>query len=268
MNKFPVVVIDKHGKLDHTFFKAYTVYQGDPPYVERKYKRQLPRVLRPDKQGRVTLSIPGYTYKQKPGVLLEMSNPANWNPNLIAIAKTSGPHTKGAQFIYVAHALGTHFYKIGIAAGVKKRLAGLQTGSPLPLQVAAVSPTRLPNAGDTEHALHSAYARYRIRHEGRGLEWFTFPPPVVKSLIDMVTRGLFETLTYHQDEGCWVVTNTDGLLAGDIQEAMNQLMRHTTLLNRPVTEDLIDHALDHMNRSVSDSERAQIHNWFGAGGLR
>lgn len=84
-------------------------------------------------------------------------------------------------YIYIVHAAGSHFIKIGYAADVYARKAELQVGCPYPLRILYIQPTS--NALIDEGKLHERFARYRLRGE-----WFELPssvPDVLEILGDL-----------------------------------------------------------------------------------
>lgn len=74
-----------------------------------------------------------------------------------------------AGYIYVIGMPGVQAVKIGWAANVRTRLAGLQTGSPFPLTV--LWKRRIPNTPAVEAALHQLFNSKRVRGE-----WFDLGP--------------------------------------------------------------------------------------------
>ena len=72
------------------------------------------------------------------------------------------------QWVYLVHARGTNFYKIGIASCVKTRLHGLQNASPHELSLVTV----IPGSQSLEKAIHRRFRGHRVRGE-----WFEFKTP-------------------------------------------------------------------------------------------
>lgn len=65
--------------------------------------------------------------------------------------------------VYLIRQKGTSICKIGHSFQIKKRLVGLQTASPNPLELV----TYVPASRRTEKAIHSLFKRWRVRGE-----WF------------------------------------------------------------------------------------------------
>ena len=78
-----------------------------------------------------------------------------------------------AQYLYIIHEKGTHYYKIGISDDPDKRLADLQTGNPRELERISVMKFD-QNVKDVEGNLQQELKRYRKGIKG-GTEWFKFP---------------------------------------------------------------------------------------------
>lgn len=78
--------------------------------------------------------------------------------------------------LYLLNLEGTRFCKIGVAADVQKRVAYIQTGSPISVIVAAVFAT--PYALEVERAAH----RYLADRKVRG-EWFNILPIEAEAVI-------------------------------------------------------------------------------------
>lgn len=70
------------------------------------------------------------------------------------------------QYVYLVQS-GDDYFKIGIANDPKSRLAQLQTGNPIKLQL--VSCYAFEDATPVEKALHQKYSEFRVNGE-----WFTF----------------------------------------------------------------------------------------------
>ncbi len=79
------------------------------------------------------------------------------------------PNVPGVYFVRVGDLL-----KIGKADNVRKRLSGLQTGSPLKLELLAVAPGGLPE----EVYFHESFAAHRRRGE-----WFELCPPIIREIV-------------------------------------------------------------------------------------
>jgi len=71
--------------------------------------------------------------------------------------------------VYVVHAVGTHFIKIGVTNNMTHRLKTLQTASPYKLEIVCCFQNPV-GIGNLETMLHTAFAKYR--HRG---EWFEVP---------------------------------------------------------------------------------------------
>jgi hypothetical protein len=69
--------------------------------------------------------------------------------------------------IYLIHAVGTHYFKIGVASNPKKRLTDLQCASPHELKLLT---TREGDQG-LEQVIHFHFETYRKHVRG---EWFCF----------------------------------------------------------------------------------------------
>lgn len=90
------------------------------------------------------------------------------------------PTTKHPGFVYVIHATGTSRIKIGFSASPKDRLAQLQTGSPVPLQLLA----SWPGSVERERRVHRYLSQFR-----QSGEWFEVPPFVGLQIYELVTKG-------------------------------------------------------------------------------
>jgi hypothetical protein len=88
-------------------------------------------------------------------------------------------HRSDDTHLYVVYNRATLHAKIGRAQDVDRRLAQLQTGSPVALEVVL----EVPFAGWTEPVLHTAFVAYRT--EG---EWFRSAGPVIRFVEQMWSR--------------------------------------------------------------------------------
>lgn len=79
-------------------------------------------------------------------------------------------------YVYLVWAKGTDLYKIGSSQYPEKRLPGLQTGSPLELEMIAV--IERSDYEFHERQLHSKWAWYRTQGE-----WFKFHPTMVTQVL-------------------------------------------------------------------------------------
>lgn len=70
--------------------------------------------------------------------------------------------------IYLIHAIGSDFYKIGSAKDVRKRLCNLQTACPFALKLLSTRDGDIPS----EQAIHSHLKAFHVRGE-----WFLFASP-------------------------------------------------------------------------------------------
>lgn len=89
------------------------------------------------------------------------------------------PVTPKTGYIYVVGAPCIQAVKIGHAANVADRVAGLQTGSPLPLIV--LWQHRTLNPKSVEDTLHKRFRDKRVRGE-----WFDLGPDAVRIVRDAV----------------------------------------------------------------------------------
>lgn len=86
-----------------------------------------------------------------------------------AVERALNPPPDG-EWIYLIHAVGTQFYKIGITCNLQRRFTALQHASPFDLQVL----TKIPGNTAMEYALHKTLAHNRVRGE-----WYSFDSPEV-----------------------------------------------------------------------------------------
>lgn len=71
--------------------------------------------------------------------------------------------------LYLIHAVGSDFYKIGYAVNVKRRMAALQTGCPYILKLLSSREGTMAN----ELALQNHFKQFHFRGE-----WFCFGSPI------------------------------------------------------------------------------------------
>lgn len=87
--------------------------------------------------------------------------------------------------IYLLHAQGTHYYKIGFTdTDVERRKASLQTGCPFRLVIAS----SIPGDKRMEIQIHQRWAKYKSDAMN---EWYIFPPQIIESVLetDFATGG-------------------------------------------------------------------------------
>lgn len=85
------------------------------------------------------------------------------------------PTTKSTGYVYFIRAIGVNKVKIGYSVSPKWRLATLQTGSPLPLEMFGLC----PGTPSTESDFHAKYANFHSHGE-----WFDLPEKEVNFLAD------------------------------------------------------------------------------------
>jgi hypothetical protein len=68
--------------------------------------------------------------------------------------------------LYILQSDITGTIKIGRTDGIKRRIDGLQTGSPHKIKLIAY----IPNKGHLEHYFHDRLSKFRLRQNG---EWFS-----------------------------------------------------------------------------------------------
>jgi hypothetical protein len=103
-------------------------------------------------------------------------------------------------YVYLIHALGTNYYKIGLAGKPEKRLIQLQTGSVQELRL--IKRISMWNMHRVESALHHKYASYRIRDKS---EWFELSDYLRHQVITTM-----EELISYQGYSCQVVLQKRG----------------------------------------------------------
>lgn len=92
----------------------------------------------------------------------------------------SNPTTQPQEFVYVIHAIGTSFIKIGYSTNPQSRLTALQTASPYALRILGFWPgNRL-----TERRIHKYLSQFR-----RSGEWFSVPPFCCLRIWEIVRHG-------------------------------------------------------------------------------
>lgn len=84
------------------------------------------------------------------------------------------------KHVYFIEAVGLDKVKVGIADDVGRRLAGLQTASPVELRLLAA----VPGDESLEQRIHASLSRYRVRGE-----WFFLTPAVLAS-IEQIARDV------------------------------------------------------------------------------
>jgi hypothetical protein len=77
-----------------------------------------------------------------------------------------------AGYVYVVHAVGMSYVKIGKTTNFFKRFQQLQRGTLFPLQILSVA--RVPDMDREERELHALYQRYHVRGE-----WYNAPPDML-----------------------------------------------------------------------------------------
>jgi len=82
-----------------------------------------------------------------------------------------------AGYVYLVWAKGTDMYKIGSSQYPEKRLPGLQTGSPVKLQL--IASRAFDDYEYQEKRLHSFWEKFREQGE-----WFQFHPLVLPRVLD------------------------------------------------------------------------------------
>ena len=95
------------------------------------------------------------------------------------------------NYLYLIHAKTTTWYKIGVTGNIDKRLAQLQTSTPLDLEVIAHCVCH--NAYGAEAYLHEQYKDNKVKGE-----WFSLSEDEITTLInqyhkDEFTKGSFYT---------------------------------------------------------------------------
>ena len=88
-------------------------------------------------------------------------------------SKTPKPEPSYSSLVYLIHGAGHH--KIGIALDVKKRLKGIQTSCPFPVEI--LMTWKSENALGVEQAMHRRFAQHRLKGE-----WFQLPAGVLAML--------------------------------------------------------------------------------------
>lgn len=83
------------------------------------------------------------------------------------------PTINSTGYIYFIRATGTNKVKIGYSISPRWRLATLQTGSPLPLEIIGLCSGSL----ETEARFHSVYAEYHSHGE-----WFDLPDDAIAAI--------------------------------------------------------------------------------------
>jgi predicted nucleic acid-binding Zn ribbon protein len=87
--------------------------------------------------------------------------------------------------VYIVHAVGTGYYKIGKAGNALDRFLALRTASPAELRVIRFFETE--ETKELETGLHGVFAA----HRRRGSEWFLLPHGDVTFLMKASVKGLF-----------------------------------------------------------------------------
>jgi hypothetical protein len=135
-----------------------------------------------DRHGtRIVMGDPTYAYRPM----------LSWEQRFPPLRKKAEPPAPGrlfaaprpqpaASYTYLVAAEGSNFVKIGWAKEPWKRVAYLQTGSPVALSVL------WKLEGPYESALHAEFAKYRVRGE-----WFDFtevgdPVEAVKAAVERI----------------------------------------------------------------------------------
>lgn len=87
------------------------------------------------------------------------------------------------KYVYLLRA-GENHYKVGVAVNVAKRLVGVQTGNPLPVEVVCV---RL--ATDAEEFERTIHQSLHERKLNGGTEWFELTPQQALDLAVMMNKS-------------------------------------------------------------------------------
>lgn len=83
---------------------------------------------------------------------------------------------------YVYLVRSGEYYKIGISAEPEKRIAGLQVGSPYPIETIHIQMSA--DYIGLERHLHAVYSDYRVTGE-----WFSFDDEMIGTVIDAMSAG-------------------------------------------------------------------------------
>lgn len=92
-------------------------------------------------------------------------------------------HTTKDPIVYVIHAQGTNFVKIGVTTRLTSRLSAIRTGCPYPCAVAHT----WPGAYQLESELHERFAAQR--REG---EWFEFEGATIQEVVSIIAEAMVE----------------------------------------------------------------------------
>lgn len=150
--------------------KASLIQTVEKNYERKKvYHAQLPMLI---DLGFTVLSESPFRTVIKDGKVYQEGTYGKFNLLVNSINK---------EGIYLIHAVGTDFYKIGVTKDLITRLRNIQTGSPLPIELFGFWHSKRSSV--VESIIHSRYKQFCI-----GKEWFKFSSYELSSVIADINK--------------------------------------------------------------------------------